>query len=155
MPLEFRRASDTDIVALCALDTVATSDPQRAVDIAGWVRHANRHLAMHDGMPVAYGILERSFFGRDFIELLMVAAPFRRQGVGRALLRYLVAHCRVDDVWTSTNASNTPMQALLTSEGFIESGIVHGLDPYDPELIFRKPIQPSRPASRHSPAARG
>jgi ribosomal protein S18 acetylase RimI-like enzyme len=147
MTLEFRRASDTDLITLCALDTVVANAPQRAIDIARWVRHGNCHIAVRDGVTVGYGVLEKSFFGRDFIELLMVDKAARREGIGRALLRYLIAQCREESVWTSTNTSNDAMQALVTSEGFIESGIVHGLDPDDPELIFRKPIRTSSPAT--------
>lgn len=148
MTLEFRRANETDIAALCALDTVAASDPQRAIDIAQWVRYGHCHLALRDRVTVGYGVLEKSFFRRDFIELLMVDKPARRQGIGRELLRYLVAQCREECIWTSTNASNSAMQALVTSEGFAESGIVHGLDAGDPELIFRRPIpSPVNPAA--------
>lgn len=155
MLLEFRRANDTDIVALCAIDTIAAGDPQRAIDIAQWVRYGHCHVAVRDGMTLGYGVLEKSFFRRDFIELLMVDKHARRQGIGRALLGYLVAQCREESVWTSTSASNRAMQALVTSEGFIESGIVHGLDAGDPELVFRRPILPSSPVPRHTPATRG
>lgn len=40
-------------------------------------------------------------------------------------------------LFTSTNASNFAMQRLLVASGFIDSGIVHGLDEGDPELIYR------------------
>ncbi|HHV7322485.1 hypothetical protein [Stenotrophomonas maltophilia] len=37
---------------------------------------------------------------------------------------------------TSTSTS-TSMQRLLATPGFIDHGIVHGLDKGDPELIYR------------------
>ena len=39
-------------------------------------------------------------------------------------------------MFTSTHASNLPMQALLAKSGFEPSGIIHNLDPGDPELVY-------------------
>jgi HicA toxin of bacterial toxin-antitoxin, len=38
------------------------------------------------------------------------------------------------DQFSSTNRSNVPMQALFGKVGFERSGIIHNLDPGDPEL---------------------
>jgi len=46
--------------------------------------------------------------------------------------------------FTSTNASNEPMQKLLGKFGFIESGHVENLDEGDPEIIFVKFYPSSR-----------
>lgn len=39
--------------------------------------------------------------------------------------------------FTSPHASTTSMQRLLATPGFIDHGIVHGLDEGDSELIYR------------------
>jgi hypothetical protein len=39
-------------------------------------------------------------------------------------------------LFTSTNRSNLPMQALLAKLGFVQCGEVNELDPGDPELFF-------------------
>jgi hypothetical protein len=35
-------------------------------------------------------------------------------------------------LFASTNESNVPMQALLDSLGYVQSGIINNLDPGDP-----------------------
>jgi len=69
--------------------------------------------------------------------MLMVAREQRNQGVGAALLRHAIALQGQGKLFASTNASNTGMQRLLAASGFIDSGIVHGLDEGDPELVYR------------------
>ena len=76
-----------------------------------------------------------TFFGRNFIELLVVPDSARRRGIGRSLLR-AVAKSSTREVWTSTNESNLAMRALLVSEGWHFGGTLHGLDGDDPELFF-------------------
>ena len=81
--------------------------------------------------------LTTSFFHAPYVEMLMVAAAARRSGVGLALL----GHCTMlvgdgEKLWSSTNRSNAPMQALFARAGFMPSGIVENLDEGDPELIY-------------------
>jgi GNAT superfamily N-acetyltransferase len=73
-------------------------------------------------------VLPAHFYGRDFIELLIVDPDRRRSGIGRSLLREAVA--------TAGTASNQPMRALLAAEGWSFSGELGGLDEGDPELVF-------------------
>jgi hypothetical protein len=58
------------------------------------------------------------FFGRAFIELLMVDTGRRRSCIGRALLREAVSSARTDQVFTPANASNLAMRSLLEYEGW-------------------------------------
>ena len=76
------------------------------------------------------------FFGRDFIELLVVDPGRRRAGIGRNLLRAALAAACTEQVFTSTNTSNQPMRSLLQAEGWSFSGELNGLDEGDPELVF-------------------
>src|SRR5262249_33672873 len=76
------------------------------------------------------------FFGHPFLELLVVRESSRRRGVGRALVRAVEARFAGAKLFTSTNQSNAPMQRLLASLGYTPSGVIHNLDPGDPELVF-------------------
>lgn len=95
-------------------------------------------------MPLGYGVLDFSFFGQAFIPLIMVRGSQRRHGVGSAILRTLESQCAAVKLFTSTNASNEPMQKLLEKLGFIKSGYIENLDEGDPEIVFIKRYSKSR-----------
>jgi ribosomal protein S18 acetylase RimI-like enzyme len=135
--LRVRDATPTDAPALIALDSVAASDPRRAEQIGGWLAQGNVHVADQAGQLAGYLVIHHHFFGEAFVEMLMVAREQRSQGVGATLLRHAIAQRGQRKLFTSTNASNIAMQRLLVASGFIDSGIVHGLDDGDPELIYR------------------
>ncbi|RTQ88546.1 MULTISPECIES: GNAT family N-acetyltransferase [Stenotrophomonas] len=135
--LRVRDATPTDAPALIALDSVAASDPRRADQIGEWLAKGNVQIAEGSGEVVGYMVIHHHFFGEAFVEMLMVAREKRSQGIGATLLRHAIALQGQGRLFTSTNASNTGMQRLLATSGFIDSGIVHGLDEGDPELIYR------------------
>jgi ribosomal protein S18 acetylase RimI-like enzyme len=102
------------------------------------------HVA--DGSVTGFVIVKSAhFFGRDFIELLIVDPALRRSGIGRALLRHALATAGTSQVFTSTNTSNQPMRSLLEAEDWSCSGELDGLDDGDPELVFYK-ARPAKPA---------
>ncbi len=85
----------------------------------------------------AYAVLlPRHFFGRDFLELLMVAPSARQSGVATTFLRALLDLEGTSQVFTSTNRSNAPMVGLLRKERWQLSGELDGLDADDPEVVF-------------------
>jgi len=133
-----RPAVAGDLAALVALDAIAASDAARREAIADWIRLGQCHVAVgDDGQPAGYVALTRSFFRSPFIEMLQVAKPARRRGIGRNLVRHCIDLTPAEQkLWTSTNQSNTPMQALLPRLGFIRCGMFEHLDPGDPELIY-------------------
>ncbi|WP_142806439.1 GNAT family N-acetyltransferase [Stenotrophomonas maltophilia] len=132
-----RDGSSQDAGALIALDSVAAIDPGRIMQIGDWLAHGGVQVAEQDGKVVGYLVTHQHFFGEAFIEMLMVARERRSQGIGAILLRHAIARRGGGKLFTSTNASNIGMQRLLTTHGFVGSGIVHGLDEGDPELIYR------------------
>ncbi|ACF52497.1 GNAT family N-acetyltransferase [Stenotrophomonas maltophilia] len=132
-----RDGSIQDANALIALDSVAAIDPGRALQIGDWLARGGVQVAEQNGRAVGYLVIHHHFFGEAFIEMLMVAHAQRGQGIGTALLRQAIALHGRRKLFTSTNASNIGMQRLLDASGFIDSGIVHGLDEGDPELIYR------------------
>jgi len=139
--MEIRRALDQDLEAIRSVDRVADDSEERRTLIERSVREGGAWVALLDGAVVGYAVLEHSFFGRGFISLLMVGPAHRRRGVGAALVRHLEGHCVSQRVFTSTNQSNLPMQALLQKLGYRHSGTVEDLDPGDPELFYSKQLR--------------
>ena len=136
-------AESDDAEPLIALDTYAQDHPERAVEIGRWIGSGACHIAILDGQVVGYVSVTRSFIGHPFVEMLMVARNARRHGVGTHLLEHARTVFPSEKLWVSTNKSNMPMRSLLTGAGFADCGVVHGLDPGDPELFFmREPLGP-------------
>ena len=133
-----RPAVPGDATALIGLDAIAARNAPRQEAIAEWTAAGQCHVAVSDdGEPLGYVALTRSFFRSPFIEMLQVAKSARRRGVGRDLVSYCIGLTPPDQkLWTSTNQSNIPMQALLPQLGFVRCGIFEHLDPGDPELIY-------------------
>ena len=133
-----RRAKSRDERAVLAVDAKASAGDRAGREVL--------HRAIQAGECIVYerdahvlGVLvvkPRHFYGRDFIDLLFVSSDTRRQGVGRALIRAAVESASTYRVFTSTNKSNTAMQALLRSERWSPSGELVGLDEGDPELVY-------------------
>jgi N-acetylglutamate synthase-like GNAT family acetyltransferase len=90
------------------------------------------------GQIIGTGVLEYTFFEQGFISLIYVSPSARRTGAGEMLLRYFVSVCKTPKLFSSTNRSNKPMQALFAKAGFELSGIIHNLDPNDPEIVYYK-----------------
>ncbi|MBH3299425.1 GNAT family N-acetyltransferase [Serratia marcescens] len=136
-----RLATETDVAALIALDSVAEHEPQRAAQIRAWGGQGDCYLAEEQDVVMGYGVLHYHFFGCGFIEMLMVGERYRRRGVGQALITALKSHCRHPKLFTSTNRSNLPMQRLLLNAGFVASGQIDNLDDGDPEQVFFIPLR--------------
>lgn len=121
---------------MVAVDEFSRTHPDRADEIAAWLQAGAAIVAERDETVVGYAVLTHSFFHRPFIEMLTVAPEARRGGIGGLLIAHLVQQAGTE-VWTSTNRSNLPMRELLLRAGFTECGFIEGLDPGDPELVFR------------------
>ena len=136
-----RLARQADLNALFDLDVIAQREEHRRECIAHAVACGQCWVATdadESALLLGYGVLNQSFFGQDFIPLIVVLDSARRRGVGAAILRGLESRAVGAKLFTSTNASNLPMQALLEKCGFSGSGQVENLDEGDPELVFVK-----------------
>lgn len=140
-----RPAVAGDVSALVGLDVIAARDAARREAIIDWTGSGLCHVAVGgDGVPLGFVALTRSFFRSPFIEMLQVASSARRRGIGRTLVSHCIGLTPPDQkLWTSTNQSNTPMQALLPQLEFVYAGRFEHLDPGDPELIYLR--WPGRP----------
>lgn len=138
--MDIRPATRDELPALCKLDTYAAENRERQDEIRNWIEQGACHVAEVGNELAAYGVMTNHFFGQSIIEMVMVAAPFRRGGLGRALVRYLQDRCAGPKLFASTNLSNHSMQMLLLKAGFRSSGYIDNLDNGDPELVFFYPV---------------
>jgi ribosomal protein S18 acetylase RimI-like enzyme len=135
--IDVRPAGRGDIPALISIDPLTLTNVERRQSIAHWTAAGQCLVALRADRVVGYVALTRSFFHQAFVEMLMVAEDDRRSGVGAGLVEHCLGLVPTGEkLWTSTNASNLPMQGLLLKLGFERSGIVENLDEGDPELIF-------------------
>jgi ribosomal protein S18 acetylase RimI-like enzyme len=134
-----RKASEEDLDAVLVIDNIAPVGHEHRELLTRRVETGECLVYAEHGVVAGYVTLgTRSFFGRDFIELLAVAPDERRRGVGRSLLRGAVDQSTTLDVFISTNRSNRPMRSLLEEEKWMFSGQLEGIDEGDPELVFYK-----------------
>ena len=138
--MKIRFANVQDIDGIIAVDSVATADATRAQHIGEWVAGGGTFIALIDQEIVGYAVLEYTFFTYGFITMLIVQEDIRRQGIATALVNQLEKNCRTEKLFTSTNESNTPMQAFLANISYERSGVVYNLDDGDPELFYFKKL---------------
>ena len=132
-----RQAVEGDLDGLIAADTLAAKgDRSRSAYLEAAVATGICRVADADGIAGYVIVRPGHFFGRDFVDLLMVHQDRRREGIGGLLLGEAASTATSDKVFTSTNRSNVPMTSLLASEGWAFSGELVGLDDDDPELVF-------------------
>lgn len=132
----FRPATAADIEPICALDEISQQEAGRRAFIEDSVRAGYAHVVTSGESVVGYGVLHYNFFSQGFIAMLYIHRDHRRAGAGTSMMRHLETLCRTEKLFTSTNLSNLPMQALLGKLGYQPSGVIHNLDPGDPELIY-------------------
>ncbi len=140
MSLLVRLAHVGDLAVIQSLDHMARSCEQRRCFISHAVEANICFVAETSRQVIGYGVMEYKFFDNGFLEMLYVHSEHRRGGVGSSILKQIESACRTAKLFTSTNLSNLPMQALLIHEGFHLCGTVHGLDPGDPELFYLKQL---------------
>lgn len=88
-----RKAIESDIKAICAIDNVAGSDPSRHEYIRRAVRAGNCYVLANDGdrstQIAAYAVLVYSFYECGMIGMLMVASDHRQRDLAASLLAIL------------------------------------------------------------------
>ena len=142
--MKIRSATETDVAAMYAVDHMAAEEGSRRQHIRNWVSARCAIVSEIEGVVVGYAALEYTFFSQGFISMLMVEKDNRRRGVATALIARLEETCETDKLFTSTNESNKPMQALMKSLSYEPSGTVYNLDDGDPELFYVKRLLGNR-----------
>ena len=134
-----RRAKPSDLDAVLELDRVSPIGHKRTSLLTARVHSGEVLLFENEDQLLGFAVVrKRSFFGRDFVELLTVSVSKRRQGIGGYLLQEVVTQSSSDRIFTSTNQSNAEMIGLLENSGWHFSGQLEGIDKGDPELVFFK-----------------
>jgi ribosomal protein S18 acetylase RimI-like enzyme len=134
-----RRATLADIQTISAPDREFASGGRKEF-FERAIRRGGGYVLEEDARVIGVGVLEYAFFEHGFISLLYVSPAARRSGAGQMLLQYLVSICETPKLFSSTNQSNEPMQALFAKAGFKRSGLIHNLDPNDPEIVYYKAL---------------
>lgn len=135
------KASLSDLSSLSKLDSMVIGSEIRKSKIEQSIRDQQCVVATLNGQPVGFAYFDTTFFECCFIQLVIVNPDFRRQGIARALIRYIEEHCPTSKLFTSTNESNTIMQQVCLAQGFVRSGIIENLDEGDPEWIYYKQVR--------------
>ena len=138
MTILVERATEDDYADVCAIDTAHMGSNSRCDYLAKAIMARHCVIARESGEALGFGVIDNSFFGNPFIELLIVHPDYRRRGVGAAIIQYIEKTCPSPKLFTSTNESNIPMQKLCEMLGFVRSGYVENLDEGDPEVIYFK-----------------
>ena len=138
--MKIRDAIPSDLPAMISIDPYAKAEgkEKRCQQIHQWVTEGDAIVAMIDDLVAGYAVMDYHFFGFGFISMLIVEDKHKRQGVATALIKALEERCETEKIFTSTNESNVPMQALLHRMSYEPSGTVYNLDDGDPELFFVK-----------------
>ena len=127
-----------DYDAIVSIDEISQVKQNRRDFIRRTIEEGSAYAAISGDSILGYGVLEYTFFESGYISMLLVANIYRRNGVGSLLMRHMESICATEKLFTSTNLSNTPMQALLNKLGYKVSGFIDNLDEGDPELIYFK-----------------
>ena len=136
--ISIRPAVANDVETVCSFDLIARQADDRRDFIRRAVNAGTCYAAVAEQDIIGYGVLNYTFYHQGCIDMLYVAAGQRRRGAGTALLAHMERQCQTPKLFTSTNLSNLPMQALLAKRGYVLSGVIHNLDQGDPEIVYYK-----------------
>jgi len=137
--LEIVSIGPGDLGRMSAVDPLTAANAERRDHLGHLLEQGLSWAALDGGQMVGFAVVTRNFYNFPFVDLLVVAEAGRRRGAGSALMAHCAGAHDADRIFTSTNESNAPMRALLSKAGWLPAGVVHYLDPGDPELIFVKP----------------
>jgi N-acetylglutamate synthase-like GNAT family acetyltransferase len=136
-----RAARESDFEVLCSFDQITKKDQKRRESIQHAIACGSCFIAEMGQEVIGYGALNYSFYDHGFVNVLYVAADWRRQGAGAMLLDEMERQCQTSKLFTSTNLSNLPMHSLLAQRGYVLAGVIHELDQGDPEIVYCKRLR--------------
>jgi GNAT superfamily N-acetyltransferase len=135
------KATVSDLSLLSKIDSMVIGSEIRKPKIEQYILNEQCVVASINHEPVGFACFDTHFFECCFIQLVMVNPNFRRLGIASALIRYIEENCPTTKLFTSTNESNTSMQQVCLSQGFVRSGIIENLDDGDPEWVYFKQVR--------------
>lgn len=123
---------------ICAIDQEVIGDFSRSEYIRTAINEKRCIIQKTEKGIAGFLIFTNDFFENSFISLVIVKRSERRKGVATALLVFYVEMVDTPKIFSSTNQSNTSMQKVFETTGFIKSGYIENLDEGDPEIIYVK-----------------
>jgi GNAT superfamily N-acetyltransferase len=112
-----------------------TLNPHRIEDVV---------IAEWESKRVGYVRLEYLWSIVPYISLIQVLPEYRRQGVGKALLRFIETFLRDaghEALYSSSQADEPEPQAWHRHVGFVECGFIAGINDGVDEVFFRKNLR--------------
>ena len=101
-------------------------------------------IAEWNGKRVGYVRIEYLWSIVPYIALIRVLLEYRRQGVGKALLRFIETFLRDaghEALYSSSQADEPEPQAWHRHVGFVECGFIAGINAGVGEVFFRKSLR--------------
>jgi GNAT superfamily N-acetyltransferase len=132
------------LAALGELDWCAALDHIPAAILARKIAAEEILIAEMAGERVGFLRLEYLWSEIPYVALIWVLEPYRRQGVGRALLAFLESFLRARGhavLMSSSQVNEAEPQSWHRHMGFAECGFLAGINPGDVgEVFFRKTL---------------
>ncbi len=101
-------------------------------------------VAEIDGQPIGYIRLEFLWSTKPYIGLIFVEEGYRGEGIKRKMLKFLEDYLKKyghEELYSSSDASEPEPQAWHRANGFVECGIINGInDGNIGEIFFRKSL---------------
>jgi RimJ/RimL family protein N-acetyltransferase len=142
--IRLRKASDKDKAVAVGfynrIEQEGQAGSNREAKIAKAIVEEACYIILAGRQAIGFVIFDYRFFDQGWIELMIIDEAYRGQGVGGKVFELIVAQCKAEKLFTSTNRSNTPMQRALAKAGFSFAGQLTGLDEGDPELFYYRLI---------------
>jgi GNAT superfamily N-acetyltransferase len=128
-----RAATPSDVPGLVAI--LAQTPWEKTAFVRAAVLNNEVSVVDEGAGPIAFAVWNREFFSKPFVWLIAVVPHARRQGLAELLFAHVESACRGSRLYTSTNATNAAMHALLLKRGYVLRGELD-LDPGDPEVFY-------------------
>jgi len=101
-------------------------------------------IAELDGQPIGYLRLEYLWSNIPYIGVIFVIELYQHEGIGRKILSFLEDYLQNrghNQLFSSSQANEPEPQAWHRSVGFVECGMISGLNEGGiGEVFFRKPL---------------
>lgn len=101
-------------------------------------------IAEIDGRQIGYIRIEYLWSIKPYIGVIFVEDDYRREGIGRKMLNFLANHLIKyghDELYSSSQANEPEPQAWHRGNGFVECGIINGINEGAiGEIFFRKSL---------------
>lgn len=123
------------------LDKVEHVELNREEKITTAILDKQCFIILANSIAVGFIIFDYRFFGKGWIELIVIEERYRGKGIGVEAMKLICKQSKMNKVFTSTNSSNIQMQKALNASGFSFAGELNGLDEGDPELFYYKIIE--------------